>query len=64
MWPHILYCIIDRALRLKLDRKDILCVILKKDLKGTQFPKVDCVDTLIWMQEFDGFTPQLLLTVF
>ena len=59
MWPHILDCIIDRALRLKLDRKDFLCVIFKKDLKGTQFPKVDCVDTLIWMQEFDGFTRQL-----
>ena len=61
MWPHILDCIIDRALRVKLDRKD--CVILKKDLKGTQFAKVDCVDTLIWMQEFDGFTPQLLFSI-
>lgn len=35
MLLHILDCIIDRALDLKLDREDFLCVTLKEDLKGT-----------------------------
>lgn len=33
MLLHILDCIIDRALDLKLERKDFLCVIKKKGFK-------------------------------
>lgn len=56
MLPHILD-IVDRALHLKLNRKDFPCVIFKKAHRRT--PKLSPVDSIIWMQEIEGFTPHL-----
>lgn len=53
-------CIIDTALDLNLYKKYVLCIIWKKNLKGTQKnSKAASVDSIIWMQEFEGFLSQV-----